>query len=179
MQKNALLCWMLLFVFLSLSSHAQRRGDSYVKITNSYLIKRFDLDSIQSILFVFEGDGEIFVSKYLDLAERLKRRWKRRAKVGFRYNLKYKNEEMAEFIDLPQDKNSQIVHDFQCKIRSYHFRKKIYHGIYRYSYLMNIELIDPKTNELIEFGQLKISSSRHVTDTNRAVTRLMDLLIKQ
>lgn len=173
--------WIVLFVFLSVSTTAQKKGDSYATITNSYVIQRFDLDSIKSILFVFKGDGEIFTGKYADLSWRLRKRWKRKKKVvGFQYDLKYKSQERAKLMAIPKDKNSEINADLICKVYTYNFkRKKIYFEVYEYSFLMNIELIHPKTNDLLEFAQLKIVSNHDAIDNNKGIVKLMDQIIKE
>lgn len=180
-KRTLLLYFIVVFTSFSVSSTAQRKGQSYASIVNSYVIQKFDLESINSILFEFKGDGERFTGKYIDLATRLRKHWKRRKKeVGFQYKLKYANKAKAAELIIPEDKNSQIEADLLCKIDTYNFkRKKMYDGVYEYSFLMNIELIDAKTNAFLEFGQLKIVSNHDAIDNNKAITKLINQIIKE
>jgi hypothetical protein len=179
--RTLLSYFIVIFTLFSVSSSAQKKGQSYATIVNSYTIQRFDLDTIRNILFELKGDAQIFTSKYTDLSVRLRKRWKRKkVKVGFQYNLQYENQEEADLNGIPEDKYSQIKSDLLCKIYAYDFKKKrIYFGVYEYSYMINIELINSKTNDFMEFGQLKIVSNHDAIDNNKAAVRLIDQIIRE
>lgn len=183
MKKKTLIFYCsIVFLFFAVTSTAQRKGDSWAKISNSYMIERFDSDTIKSILFIYEGTAEFFASRYFDLSRKLKKKWKKKKMLGFQYKVKIKNKELARQrgLKIPPDENSQIDPDLVVKIKSYDFKKKkIYQGVFEYTFKMNIELLNPETSNLMEFAQLEIKSNFDAIDTNRAIVKLIDKIIKE
>lgn len=166
MKKKFLsLCFPVFFLFLSNSSNAQWTAEplrlmSSTTILNNYEIKRYDVDSIKSILFVFKGDGENFSWVHHFLSSRLIRNWNKKAKLGFVYDLKFADGKLPKWMERPKFGNPLTEYDLRVEIRLYDFKSKVFHGNYEDSYLVDIEMIDPKTNGLMEFSQIKTVNRR-------------------
>ena len=176
------------FVCFSTASVAQGQGISYAKISNSYSIKTFDVKAVKSMLFILKGEERVQNSFYPDLASqleslwkrRLKKNWKKDVKIGFRYELKYRpGKKKSSKVPRPS-KNPEIIPDLICKLSVYNFReKKIGDVLSEESFSMNVELIDPETNDLMQFGELNVVSRRDFKRTNKAIVKLIDKIIKQ
>lgn len=173
----------LLFLFLSNVSNAQEgpylplRFLSTASIISNYQIKNYDVDSAESILFVFKGDGENFSWVHHFLSNRLIRNWGKKVTVGFQYDLKFDKGKQPEWMERPKYGNPLEEYDMKIEIRLYNFRKKIFHGNYEDSYLVNIEMIDPKTNELMEFTQLKTENRRERVYGDWFIAELLDEIL--
>jgi hypothetical protein len=185
MKRNATVFYLLfLFVFLSISSSAQltRQPGSIGAISNHHEIKSFDIDSIQSLLFVFKGEGDSFSSVYFFLSNQLRRRWNKKVKFGFHYDrLKYKNEKVPAWMNLPVYKYQEpfLEPAIRVEIRLYRFKSKIFHANYEDSFRVNIELIDTKTNELMEYAQLVTFNRRERNYGSTAIAELLDMMLKE
>jgi hypothetical protein len=157
---------------------AQKRPDSKISITHSYTIKR--MESVKSILFVYEGDAWL-TRKYVNLSKRLKSRYKKKYELGFHYKLDVKNGYEEELGYIPRETNQNIKPDLICKLKSYGLKRKKekYTEEFSYTYKMKFEMIDPATDGLVEFAELELFSYHTPYDNNKALVRLLDKIITE
>lgn len=168
----------LLMLSCFVSVEAQKRPDSKVSISHSYTIKR--IESVKSILFIYEGDAWL-TRKYVDLSKRLEKRYKKQFELGFEYKLSTKNGNAEELGYIPRETNKNIKPDLICKLKSYGFKRKKerYSERQSYKYKMKFEMIDPNTNELVEYAALELFSYHTAFDNNKALVKLLDKIITE
>lgn len=178
--KKKIVSWVccLFMVLYVLPTDAQKRPDSKITISHSYMIKR--LDSVKSILFVYEGDAWL-TRKYVNLSKRLEKRFKKRFEVGFHYKIDASNGYEEELGYIPRETNKNIKADLICKLKSYGLKQKKekYTSRLSYSYRMKFEMIDPKTNDLVEYAEFELFSYHTPSDNNKALVKLIDKLITE
>ena len=165
-------------LFCTLSIDAQKKQESKITISHSYMIKR--IESVKSILFVYEGDAWL-TRKYVDLSKRLEKRFKKRYKLGFHYKIDTSKGYEDELGYIPRETNKNIKADLICKLKSYGLKQKKdkYSGRLSYTYRMKFEMIDPKTNGLVEYAELELFSYHTPFDNNKALVKLLDKIITE
>lgn len=177
-KKHLNICLLALYVcFISPNLKAQRRLESKIFIEHSYRIKR--IDSVQNILFVYRGSAD-FVPDYLDLSKKIKRRFKKKYKVGFQYQLSNEEEFKKLVARIPKKRNQNIKPDLVVKIRIYDFYIKSERDspIDQSNYSMDVELVDPKNRSTAEFAKLKLESFSSLRNDNAGVLKLVEKIIE-
>lgn len=156
---------------------AQDRQVSKIFIEHSYRIKR--LDSVKSILFVFQGSAD-FVPDYIDLSRKIKGRFKKKYEVGFQYKLSKKKEFAHLVAQIPKKNNANIKPQMIVKLRIYDFyivQSRISPND-QFNYSLDVQLIDPKTGKLAEFAKLKLESYSIIKYDNMGVLGLVQKIIE-
>jgi hypothetical protein len=131
------------------------------------------------MLFVFEGDGKPVSGIYYFLSNRLKRQWNKKVKLGFQFDIQHDTGEEVTWMNLPKYQSDVTQYDLRVELRSHNFKTEVNHAIYQESYLVDVQLIDPKTNGLIEYAQLEVISRGEDYYDCYAIPKLLDLIIKE
>lgn len=179
MKKNCLKVCLLVFCLMFAYSEllAQRRLVSKIFIEHSYRIKR--IDSVKNILFVYNGSAD-FVPDYIDLSRQIKKRFKKKYKVGFHYKLTETRKFKKNMSRIPKKRNQNIKPDLICKIKIYDFYIKSERDspIDQFNYSMDVELVNPETKELAEYAKLKLESFSIIKYDNQGVLKLVEKIIE-
>ena len=141
-----------------------------------------DLQKPTSILFVYE-DHTHHISHYLNLSKKLKRAFKNsEVEIGFKYQLNSDDPLKSELKLIPEKPINESNFKYVCKITTADFyfwdnnlnntRKR------KQDHNLIFELVNKKTNELIETGKINIKTYYTISTENKKLSNLLyDLLV--
>ena len=182
-QENLSICLIAIFLMLPIYGTAQyspqsKKQVSEIKIVHSYTIKH--LKSVKNILFVYDGSA-LYGDKFVNLSQKIKKRFKKRFNLGFQYNINNTDRYTFDRSQIPKNSNSNIKYDMMFKIRveDFRFKEDKFSGNQMYTYGMTFEIYEPGGQNLVEFAQLEVHSSKTAFDTNRALVKLINKFITE
>lgn len=155
----------------------QRRVASEVTVANSIMMKK--VKNVDALKFVYSGEANFFTKKFIDLSKKLQKAYRDTYKIAFQYNMVADNKPVRVYENYPANTNKEIDHDLIFRIRAYDYevRRLAVYINEKYTYKVSIEIIESKTNELVESIQLDVESINTLSDNNDGIIKILNTVI--
>ena len=166
-------------LLLTINSYCQKQGKfkKGINLEENKIISK--IDSIESILFVFNGDTHL-INFYLDLTKNFKKRFKKsEIEIDFNYDLSSKKPLEADLESIPSKEYDKSNYNLLCLISLSEFNGWDNHLIEKrkQNYKLNITINSNESNETIESAKINVNSYYTIATQNKNSSELIFELI--
>jgi len=138
-----------------------------------------NIGSMESVLFVFNGDTHL-INFYLDLTEHLKKRFKKsKTDIDFNYDLYSKKPLVADLELIPSIKYAKSEYKLICLVSLSEFNNWDNHLIEnrKQNYKLNIVINRDESNQMVGSAKFNVNSNYTIATQNKNSSKLIfDLL---